>query len=114
MVFDNIFLYFKAIEKKIEATSQIDAKIKEDLLDLMRSLKTELAESKDISPDTAHSIADKTQASAEKILSSDKKKNELQENIDSLQETVGEFEVSHPKLVQVINRLCMMLSDIGI
>ena len=104
----------EAIEKKIESTSQIDAKIKEDLLDLMRSLKTELNESKDIHPDTAHNIADKTQASAEKIISSDNEQNELQESIDGLQEAVGEFEASHPKLVQVVNRLCIMLSDIGI
>ena len=104
----------EAIEKKIEATSQIDAKIKENLLDLMRSLKTELADLKENHPNTAHNIADKTQISTEKILTADNKQNELQENIDGLQETVEEFEVSHPKLVQVVNRLCMMLSDIGI
>ncbi len=104
----------EAIEKKIEATSQIDAKIKENLLDLMRSLKTELADLKENHPNTAHNIADKTQVSTEKILTSDNKQNELQENIDGLQETVEEFEVSHPKLVQIVNRLCMMLSDIGI
>ncbi len=101
----------EAIEKKIEATSQIDAKIKKDLLDLMHSLKVEL---KEIHPETAHNIADKTNISAEKILSSGNKKNELQKDIDNLQETVGEFEASHPKLVQVVNRFCMMLSDIGI
>jgi len=104
----------EAIEKKIEARSDMDVKIKEDLLDLMRSLKTELAESKDIRPELAHYIVDKTQASAEKIINADNKQNELQESIDGLQETVGEFEASHPKLVQIVNRLCMMLSDIGI
>jgi hypothetical protein len=101
----------EAIEKKIEATSHIDAKIKKDLLDLMHSLKAEL---KDVHPETAHEIADKTNISTGKVLASDNKKNELQEDIDGLQETVGEFEASHPKLVQVVNRLCMMLSDIGI
>lgn len=104
----------EALEKKIESASKIDAKIKEDLLDLMRSLKTELSDLKNINPDSAHDIADKTQVSAEKVLSSDNNKNELQENIDGLQGTVEEFEVSHPKLVQIVNRLCMMLSDIGI
>ena len=101
----------ETIEKKIETTSQIDTKTKGDLLELMRSLKSEL---KEVHPETAHNIADKTNISAEKVLSSDNKKNELQKDIDGLQETVGEFEASHPKLVQVVNRLCMMLSDIGI
>ena len=101
----------ETIEKKIETTSQIDAKTKGDLLELLRSLKSEL---KEVHPETAHNIADKTNISAGKVLSSDNKKNELQEDIDGLQETVGEFEASHPKLVQVVNRLCMMLSDIGI
>jgi len=104
----------EAIEKKIESTSQIDAKIKEDLLDLMRSLKTELTDLKEVNPNGAHNIADKTQVPAEKVLNPENKKNELQKDIDGLQETVEEFEVSHPKLVQVVNRICMMLSDIGI
>lgn len=104
----------EAIEKKIQATSQIDAKIKEDLLDLMRSLKTELNSLKTIHPETAHSIADQTGLSAGKVLDPSGKQGEVQESIDSLQGTVGEFEASHPKLVQVVNRLCMMLSDIGI
>jgi mevalonate kinase len=104
----------EAIEKKIEATSQIDAKIKEDLLDLMHSLKTELNSLKDIHPETAHNIADQTGISAEKVLDSPAKEGDLQENIDSLQGTVEEFEASHPKLVQLVNRFCMMLSDIGI
>jgi mevalonate kinase len=104
----------EAIEKKIEAASQIDAKTKEDLLDLMRSLKIELVDLKEVDPETALNIADKTNLSTEKILTSDNKLNELQKDIDGLQETVGEFEVSHPKLVQIVNRFCMMLSDIGI
>ena len=104
----------EAIEEKIKKTSQIDAKVKEDLLDLMRSLKTELSGLKELHPATADNIADKTQVSAEKILNADNKKDDLQENIDGLQGTVEEFEVSHPKLVGLVNRLCMMLSDIGI
>lgn len=82
----------------------------------MRSLKTELADIKNEHPQTAHSIADKAQSSTEKILSkeSSTESETLQENIDGLQKTVGEFEVSHPKLVQVVNRICIMLSDIGI
>ncbi|MFA6714575.1 MAG: DUF4404 family protein [Victivallaceae bacterium] len=104
----------EAIEKKIQATSQIDAKIKEDLLDLMRSLKTELSSLKDIHPETAHDIAEQTGFSTSKVLDSPEKQEDLQKSIDSLQGTVEEFEASHPKLVQVVNRLCMMLSDIGI
>lgn len=104
----------EVLEKKIEATSQIDTKIKEDLLDLMRSLKNELTDLKNDHPETAHDIANKAQISAEKVLTSNSKKDELQENIEGLQGTVEEFEVSHPKLVEIVNRLCMMLSDLGI
>ncbi len=104
----------EAIEKKIESSSQIDAKTKKTLLDLMCDLKIELVDLKKNSPETAHNIAEKTNISAEKILTSDNKLNELQKDIDGLQETVEEFEVSHPKLVQIVNRFCMMLSDIGI
>ena len=100
----------EAIEKKIKETSKVDAKSKEDLLALMGDLKNELADLKKSNANGAHNIADKTQASAEKVLA----KDEAKEDIDGLQVAVEEFEVSHPKLVQVINRLCIMLSDLGI
>jgi mevalonate kinase len=104
----------EAIEKKIEKTTEIDVKIKEDLLDLMRSLKTELSDLKENHPDKVDKIVDKARTSAEKVIHADEDQNELKEAIDGLHETVEEFEVSHPKLVQVVNRICMMLSDIGI
>ena len=100
----------ESIEKKIKNTSDIDTKIKEDLLDLMRSLKTELKDVKGTHPEKAHNIADKTQISTEKTLDT---KADIAD-LDGLQKAVGEFEVSHPKLVQLVNRLCIMLSDIGI
>ena len=104
----------EAIEKKIQEASQVDAKSKEDLLDLMSDLKNELAHLKKSHANSAHDIADKTQTSTEQILDKDSQKEQLQKDIDGLQLSVEEFEVSHPKLVQIINRLCMMLSDIGI
>ncbi|MDD5727951.1 MAG: DUF4404 family protein [Victivallales bacterium] len=105
-----------AIEEKIKTDPRIDAKIKTDLLDLMRSLKTELAEIKGAHPQTAHTIAAKTAASTKQILTPavNAESGNIQDNIDGLQRTVEEFEVSHPKLVQIVNRICIMLSDIGI
>ena len=34
--------------------------------------------------------------------------------LKELETSVEEFEVSHPRLVRVINRICIMLSSIGI
>ncbi|MDD5697441.1 MAG: DUF4404 family protein [Victivallaceae bacterium] len=104
----------EAIEKEIRETSQLDARIKEDLLDLMCSLKTELSDLNKIRPDTAQDIADKTQVSTKQLLASGGEPAEFRENIAGLRGTVEEFEASHPKLVGIINHLCMMLSDLGI
>ena len=65
----------EAIEKKIQEASKINAKSKEDLLNLMDELKNELSVLKDSHASSAHNIADKTQASAEQILG--KKYNRL-------------------------------------
>lgn len=44
----------------------------------------------------------------------DQEKQELQALIEKLQEQAEEFEVTHPELVDTINRLCMMLANMGI
>lgn len=41
-------------------------------------------------------------------------KQEIQDLLAKLQQQAEEFEVTHPELVDNINRLCMMLANMGI
>ena len=41
-------------------------------------------------------------------------KEELQALLEKLQNQAEEFEVTHPELVDTINRICVMLANLGI
>lgn len=44
----------------------------------------------------------------------EKEQHELQALKEKLQQQAQEFEVTHPELVDTINRLCVMLANMGI
>ncbi len=41
-------------------------------------------------------------------------KEELKESEDKMKHLVGEFEANHPELAELINRISLMLSNIGV
>ncbi|MGA2655075.1 MAG: DUF4404 family protein [Gammaproteobacteria bacterium] len=44
----------------------------------------------------------------------EQEKQELQALLEKLQKQAEAFEVTHPELVDTINRLCVMLANMGI
>ncbi len=44
----------------------------------------------------------------------EQEKQELDGLLHQLQQQAQEFEVTHPELVDTVNRLCVMLANIGI
>lgn len=45
---------------------------------------------------------------------SEQEKEDLQGLLEKLQEQAEEFEVTHPELIDTVNRICVMLSNLGI
>ncbi len=45
---------------------------------------------------------------------SDQEKQELDGLLEKLKQQTEEFEVTHPELIDTINRLCVMLANLGI
>lgn len=100
------------IECKIKSAEKLDDNQKAELLILMTELKKEL--SGVASQESARKIASHAEKSTDIALSD---KNIIKENpnpLNELENSVGGFEVSHPHLVQIVNRICIMLSNIGI
>lgn len=101
----------KKIEKTINETSGLSKQKKNELLELLGNLKTELQNLEKTHSANAKNIVGLAEHSTAKIAG---KHDGKAEAIQDLKSSVAEFEVSHPDLVQVINRICIMLSDIGI
>ena len=91
------------IKQTIRSLDQISETRKIELSNMLDELSKELSS---VEPEQARNIAD----SACDAVNSDKEPDVL----DKFSKSVSEFETEHPKLVDTVNRLCIMLSDIGI
>lgn len=105
----------KKIEKKIKDNSELEPNKKIELLELMGKLKLELQQLQKTDSCKALTIAELTGASTQNALK-DQPGSEVTSGhpLKDLETSVEEFEVSHPELVRIINRICIMLSSIGI
>ena len=105
----------KKIEEKIRNNTGLEQDKRAELLELMGNLKQELDQLQKTDSSKAKAIADLAGASADKAFNDNAAAGESSGNpVKDLESSVEEFEVTHPRLVRVINRICIMLSSIGI
>jgi len=104
----------RKLERVIEAMQSVDSAKKTELLALLDSLKSEVGKLSETRVEHAHSIAGLTEMAAHEALRKEKSPRLLKHSLDGLSLSVQELEVTHPKLVAAINRLCEMLAGIGI
>lgn len=97
------------IEKSIQKIDHIEDSQKSDLLNLVTTLKGELDTLPQESSKQAQSLAEFVEANTGKAAIKEEK---VEPTV--LESAIKEFEVSHPKLVEAFNQICMMLSNSGI
>ena len=102
---------------KLEATLRNSANIPEgtrrELLDLVAGLKTEVGPLADTHGDVADEIADSAHAAVEAAMGNDQRSDKAAA-IEGLAASVSQFEVTHPRLVEIVDRLALTLSNMGI
>lgn len=102
------------IENKIKHNRAIQDKERTELLKLLSSLKNEISELSKTDEEHAESITGFAQTSAHEATRKDKKEDLLDLSLKGLTSSVNELESSHPKLVEIVNRISYMLSNMGI
>jgi len=102
------------IEAKIEGAETIKEERKHELLQLLGTLKAEVAELSKTHVDQAQSIAGFAEVSAHEATRVDKNPRLLQLSLQGLSSSVNELEKSHPRLVQIVNAISHTLSNLGI
>jgi len=102
------------IEEKLRQSNTIKENDKMELLDLIVKLKDEMAELSKTHFEHAESIVGFAELSAHEATRSDKNPDLFNLSLKGLTSSVQSFEVSHPRLVVIINRICKMISDLGI
>lgn len=103
---------------KIEATlsnsPNIPAETREELLTLLAELKAEVGPLAATHGAEAESITDMTGAAVESATSNEHQPEQKAEALEGLASSVRDFEASHPRLVEIVDRLALTLSNMGI
>ena len=102
------------IEAQIGGAEAVSAERKQELLKLLATLKTEVAELSKTHREEADSIANFAKISAHEAIRTQQNPELRELSQQGLQSSVGGFERSHPRLVQIVNAISKTLSDLGI
>jgi queuine/archaeosine tRNA-ribosyltransferase len=102
------------IEEKLRNTESLNEESKAELLTLLSKLKTEVADLSITHDEDAESITGFAQLSTHEATRQEQNTELLKLSIEGLGTSVRGFESSHPELVNVVNALCSMLSNLGI
>jgi Domain of unknown function (DUF4404) len=102
------------IEAKIQASETISEARKRELLQLLGTLKVEVSELSKTHGEQAQSIAAFTEISAHEATRSQQNPELLDLSLKGMTSSVEGFEKSHPQLVQIVNSISQMLSNLGI
>ena len=102
------------IEAKIKASDSIKDDRKRELLEMLETLKSEISTLSQTHGEQAQSIAGFTEVSTHEATRAEQNPELLKLSLKGLSSSVGGFEKSHPQLVQVVNAISNMLSNLGI
>jgi len=103
---------------QIEATLRNSANIpdgtRQELLDLLAGLKAEVAPLAATHGETADQIAGSANAAVQAAVHRGEQPEKAAEAVEGLAASVRDFETSHPRLVEIVDRLALTLSNMGI
>jgi len=102
------------IEAKLQNSTSISPEARRELTELLAKLKAEVTDLARTDADQAQSITSHVQASTHEATRTEKDEELLKSSIEELSASVDGFEESHPQLVQIVNRICTTLSNLGI
>ena len=102
------------IEEMIRSNSSLTEKNKKELLDLLLSMKPEIAALSKTKNEHAESIAGFMERSTHEVLRQEKNPSLIKIAIDGLKASVKDFELSHPKLSENVYYIANTLSNMGI
>jgi hypothetical protein len=102
------------IEKTITDNETLGENRKNELMNLVAHLKSEIDNLGEMHREHAGSIASYAESSVREAVRSEVDTELLQHTLDGLSLSVRRFEISHPTLIGIINNIGQILNQIGI
>ena len=102
------------IEARIQGADAIKEERRQELLQLLGTLKSEVSELSKTHEEQARSIAGFTEVSTHEATRTEQNPELLRLSLDGMSSSVRGFEESHPRLVQIVNTISNTLANLGI
>lgn len=102
------------IEARIQSAEAIKDDRRRELIQLLGTLKAEVAQLSKTHVEQAESIAGFAEVSTHEATRTEKNPQLLKLSLEGLSSSVTELEKSHPNLVQIVNAISNTLSNLGI
>ena len=102
------------IEDQLKGSDSLEAGKKRELLSLVMELKKEVGALAETHHEDARSIASFTETSVHEATRGERNEELLSHSLEGMKLSVRRFEVSHPKLVGLVNTIGRTLWEIGI
>jgi hypothetical protein len=102
------------IEARIQSAESIKDDRRRELIQLLGTLKSEVAELSKTHVEQAESIAGFAEVSTHEATRMERNPQLLRLSLQGLSSSVTELEKSHPRLVQIVNAISHTLSNLGI
>lgn len=103
----------KTLEEQIAGSANLPEETRAELLRLLASLRSEIAALPSARADDAHSATRFAEASAYEATRSPVQPQLLDAALSGLKGSVERFETSHPELAAILNRLSIVLANMG-
>jgi hypothetical protein len=100
------------IKDKLSGDSTLNEEKKAELIGLLDQLESEMGSVE--SNEHIENISGHIMRSADEVTKEEKDQDLIDKAISELKDSVTEFEVSHPKLVESVNNISAMLASMGI
>ena len=102
------------IEATLRGSANIPDATRQELLDLLARLKTEVAPLVKTHGESVSQITGSADAAVQAAVRREEQPEEAAQAVEGLTASVRDFEASHPRLVQIVDRLATALSNMGI
>jgi chromosome segregation ATPase len=102
------------IEARIRKLSSLRDENKAELLSLLARLKSEIGELSKTHSEEAQSITGFAEVSTHEAARQQRNPELLKLSLEGLSASVQQFETSHPRLVETVNAISLMLSNSGV
>jgi hypothetical protein len=102
------------IEATLRNATNIPDGTRQELLDLLAGLKAEVTPLVQTHGESAQQITGSADAAVQAAVHRDEQPEQAAQAVEGLAASVRDFEASHPRLVQIVDRLAVTLSNMGI